>query len=717
MARDLHTSPRVERAAPAGPVRLLPDHFILRNRAAAASYEVIGFLRAGGDGRSQYYAVLDGDGRRAHARVTPRTGGGAELAVGGMLRQCRADYAANHILPVTDLFRCTGPAGGPGLLAEIFPPCRPCPRPVGAERLRRIILALNEALHTMHAHRLLHLDVCPENVYVYNGTVVLGGFACAAPLSEDGHTFVDQNAGRPGYRAPEAGNGYVFTLSDYFSLGCTAAALYTGGHVYAALLAQGDLSGVNHSIAEHGLPLGPGAPQDLQTLCDALTHPEHSARPGYRVLREQWYADRERFCRQYENTRAGSFCCVFNGVKYFSPTVLTRDLRENWDTGRDRLFGQGVRNSSVLNAMVTAGSLRQDDAADLLRTAERDPAFDRDLGYAKFLHYLNADENGDCRCPIYWRGAIFENPTQAVARRMAAHSGQDALTAELLRSGFLSWKQENTAGYARGGRSELIRQVRQIEALAKRRPAEAYWWFMYRFAPAGTFPDETPDSVFRALCGHPNGFYAGVYRLLADRKPLGRLLSLGWQGEVEPVLDRLPAGRRPPVVPAGQFWTGAGSLDGGQDGFLDSVWEVYGLFDRICADSRPVREHCLRFGPLSYIPWLQRHLDLYDLRERGARDAAGQIRRARLDGSMSVGEQRQALTRLKPAYETIRGGYFASSRAPALSAYLGGNTGSGVFSCYPGGFFVNGFFGAAVPADFLDRLTAPRTGHVRRRVQ
>lgn len=92
------------------------------------------------------------------------------------------------------------------------------------EESLRILADLAEALAFLHANKVVHQDVKPNNVFVENGRAFLADFGAAASDIQPWHT-----AGTPYYMAPELYRGDRNTFkSDVYALGVLAFEILTG---------------------------------------------------------------------------------------------------------------------------------------------------------------------------------------------------------------------------------------------------------------------------------------------------------------------------------------------------------------------------------------------------------------------------------------------------------------------------------------------------------
>ncbi|CCW35244.1 serine/threonine protein kinase [Chthonomonas calidirosea] len=86
-----------------------------------------------------------------------------------------------------------------------------------------------DALAYAHAHNVIHRDIKPDNIHIYNGRVKLTDFGIARLTEEPALTQNGQIFGTPSYMSPEQIEGrFIDHRSDLFSLGVVLYEMLTG---------------------------------------------------------------------------------------------------------------------------------------------------------------------------------------------------------------------------------------------------------------------------------------------------------------------------------------------------------------------------------------------------------------------------------------------------------------------------------------------------------
>lgn len=151
--------------------------------------------------------------------------------------------------------------------------------PLGAEKLRRLLDDLLEALVAVHGRSLVHLDVKPANVMVAADRFVLADFGLSRQFGTREHVMPGAS-GTPGYRAPEQRWARWHQLgprTDLYGLGATVWAAASGRRLTEA-------DEVEDWAAFHGLaPLqqvAPEVPEALRNVVMHLLRAHAERRPG-----------------------------------------------------------------------------------------------------------------------------------------------------------------------------------------------------------------------------------------------------------------------------------------------------------------------------------------------------------------------------------------------------------------------------------------------------
>ncbi|MGW1400928.1 protein kinase domain-containing protein [Streptomyces sp. NPDC002405] len=101
--------------------------------------------------------------------------------------------------------------------------------PMGEEALRRLALALAEALQAIHACGLVHRDLKPGNIIMADDGPRVVDFGIARVLEGSRLTVTGAALGTPGFLAPEQAEGLPVTVAaDIFALGAVLVAAAGG---------------------------------------------------------------------------------------------------------------------------------------------------------------------------------------------------------------------------------------------------------------------------------------------------------------------------------------------------------------------------------------------------------------------------------------------------------------------------------------------------------
>ncbi|GIV30361.1 MAG: hypothetical protein KatS3mg028_1427 [Bacteroidia bacterium] len=165
-------------------------------------------------------------------------------------------------------------------------------------------------LDTLHRHRVLHLDLKPENIFIHyeeDGTPVakIGDFGLSRVLQEGSGMMSTASmvAGTPEYIAPEVIfrkkygiNGSVTYNADLWSLGMVALKYFTGKSILQKSQTQSDLIEMYATELNKGIPLNlEGIPPYWQKFIRLCLLPHAEKRP-------KTIAELKKMCEKEKNT-------------------------------------------------------------------------------------------------------------------------------------------------------------------------------------------------------------------------------------------------------------------------------------------------------------------------------------------------------------------------------------------------------------------------------
>ncbi|MEA2712590.1 MAG: adenylate cyclase [Gemmatimonadales bacterium] len=162
-----------------------------------------------------------------------------------------------HILPLYDSGTAGQPGSGAGLLWFTMPYVRgeslrqklSRERQLPIDQAIAIVRQVASALDHAHAHGLIHPDIKPENILLYEGEAMVSDFGIALGGGEAGKrgsgeeerlTGTGIMLGTPAYMSPEqaAGERTLDARTDVYSLACVLYELLAGEPPYTGVTAQ-----------------------------------------------------------------------------------------------------------------------------------------------------------------------------------------------------------------------------------------------------------------------------------------------------------------------------------------------------------------------------------------------------------------------------------------------------------------------------------------------
>lgn len=363
-----------------------------------------------------------------------------EVASPTVARLCALGTWGRCTYEVTQYYPC-------GSLAGVKLPC---------DVLReKIIPQLAEALHTLHALRILHKDLKPSNIMLRSDAndIALIDFGISS-MHEDGSTVLMTRTGMtPHYAAPETFRNLFLEESDYYAMGVTLCALYQGHSPYHGMSQEQ----IMQLVALQKLPIPSDMPDDLKDLITGLTYPDITNRNDPDNPNRRWtHEEVMRWLRGERQPVPGgrqvTFVTemAFGGAKYGCLTDLTEALIRQWDEGK-RALASGALAADFRKSLPGIAPLCAKAQSDARAAGGRE-----DIAYLHLLYELMDDTRR-----FIWCGASHESTTSlgsVMLGELQASPRQTKWYAGMLRQRALS-------EYARINRLEETPQAQAIRAL------------------------------------------------------------------------------------------------------------------------------------------------------------------------------------------------------------------------------------------------------------
>jgi serine/threonine-protein kinase len=205
-----------------GPGQLIGERFVLEARAGAGGMGEVWRAREGASGRPVAVKLLLSHRASALERFAWEAKLLAEIDHPGIVR-----YIAHGLVPAGQMYLAMEWLDGCDLRAALER------GPLGVDATMELAVRAADALAAIHAHRVLHRDVKPSNLFLVGGRVdgvKLIDFGLARLLDPAWSlTRTGMILGTPGYAAPEQVDGAELDPSaDVFALGCVLYVCLSG---------------------------------------------------------------------------------------------------------------------------------------------------------------------------------------------------------------------------------------------------------------------------------------------------------------------------------------------------------------------------------------------------------------------------------------------------------------------------------------------------------
>src|SRR4051812_18349514 len=221
--RRLDTIPPRERCAREGPLMIVVPGYAVGHESLAGSGRLVAPARRAIDGRavilettaSEHPPRPEADAIRRQFEIMEQVGGDAAVPA--------LDLVWSKERPVMVLDAPAGTTLRAGLASG----------PMRLDRFLAIARQVAAALCAIHRHNVVHLDVCPENIFIREPgqAARFTGFACASKLPDGQPIPADNRTGSLPYVSPEQTgrtNNRLDHRSDLYSLGIVFYELLSG---------------------------------------------------------------------------------------------------------------------------------------------------------------------------------------------------------------------------------------------------------------------------------------------------------------------------------------------------------------------------------------------------------------------------------------------------------------------------------------------------------
>ena len=513
------------------------------------------------------------------------------------------DAAAHHLMPVFARERTT--LSGVRAEIQLLPPAEnlvpkttegKMPPKCDYKTLReRVIPSLLDAMHFLHERRYVHRDIKPENIYRLGDRIVLGDFGTVTKINQSNEitNVTVYVRGTPGFMAPELYAQYFDEAVDYYALGATIGALYTGKkHVYKGA----DAGTINSLTKKKGIPLNcPPEEEDLQQLVDWLITADADRRAGYSEVTD-WLNDRKRFLSRY-NVRFpknNGFTFKYKGITYTSEAELTDTFIRDWDNAKTNII-TGKTFATIIQKSQHPGYEIIDEQVGA-KPGTYDSQEQSDFYFARFLHYFNSI--GGVEPPVYWRNVKYRSFSE-IAGDLKAGVHREEI-AQMLRAGFLSWKLSVSGSDAAQALGKLIGQTES------------------------RITENEPLALFVLSVAAEEGFTAcqdntdsAIAKILADRKALTDLCRLRFDAQKgDEAREHAYRSVYEPLIRCGYIegvFLIEKELTGANHDPVSRISYLYRILEEYAGDKKAVRRHWLENGPYSPTYYICARIDRYQI--------------------------------------------------------------------------------------------------------
>lgn len=513
-----------------------------------------------------------------------------------------------------------------------------------------VIPAVNEAIHLFHQERLVHRDLKPDNLFYYNGNIVIGDFGITCELNTDDYAVDIEKIGTLGYFAPELMSEAAITASDYYAFGQTIWSLYHGEMMYRETIrshggffsheARNTISDLMRKNELPGLDEIDKKDEFFEVLIRGLLQYDPNTRFGYEDVKKWLRGDKSLYLRvkTLHSDEIFERTIHVNGKECIDNKQVAAQLGVAWTQSIDLLYG------GTLYQQYKFTLCRDEDAAmiqsiyDNVKSSYSDNPNDigicQEIGLSQII--MNLSENK----MLSWRGMTFTNPVEISDIMGKIHS--DGSSKEDFYSLILTCLVEEWLKRAGVTDEKVLDEITRLQNIAKSSRmgvTVAYHWMYYMFLQnrknALYKECRSVDDIAKMLLKNAGSLYEvkGDFCCVENPQFLGFLCALGYDEAVSAFLTDSP-------------------ID-----YKRHYEMMFDLLENNVSEEKArilVHNSYCEFGPQAHIVWWKRNLSNYRFYGKSAEIIEQNAKNVIIDANADLASQRAEISKLQQNYTDFK---------------------------------------------------------------